>query len=893
MPGSSYLKVSHLKIAFASGKPEQNRAMVERLTAFRPELPMYVVAEFEPAFGRWIPWHVYRPLKENLAAIRAELGQRRIEAAYVALAAGTAYAPMRIAAVLLAAGKLTAWDEEMRRVRVRDYPGYVLRSREAELARARKWLHRIAHPGEAAVPVRARVAQAYGLIASRLRAPAREKPMGGVVPLATGVTVVVPSRDGRELLASLLPPLLPQLQSGELIVVDNGSSDGTVEWLAHQYPAVRVICTEAPLSFARAVNAGIVEARFTRTLLLNNDMIVEPGFIAALDSTFDEVPELYCATAQIFFPPGIRREETGKAVWRRENPLDFPVRCDDPHPGEDLTWVLYGSGGCSLFDTAKLRAMGGVCEVYHPAYVEDMDFGYRAWKRGWPSVFRAGARVEHRHRATTSRFFTARQLDFFVERNYLRFLIHAIGDGGLFRTLWSDAIRRLQLMAMNGSEAAKDALGDVPNIGPRPGSASGLLSEPEILALGNGDVACFPGGAVFPGGARREAAQTVLIASPCLPFPLSHGGAVRIFNLLVRAARDYNVVLMAFCDELATPPRELLEVCREVVLVRRRGSHYRGNTSRPDMVEEFESDTFRACLKQTAARWRASIVQLEFTWMAQYAGAYPAAKTILVEHDITFDLKEQLLRTTEETGAALLEARSQLAKWRLFETRAWRQVDRVVVMSHKDAQTAAGAPVEVIPNGVDCERFTPSAAAPESKRLLFIGSFAHLPNLLALDFFLREVWPRLGSGYTLHVIAGARPDYYREFHRGSVRVDLEQPGIECEGFVADVRDAYRCAELVLAPLTASAGTNIKVLEAMAMGRVVVATTAGLNGLDLSPGRDVIREDDPAAIASSIQALCADPARRRAMEVAARETVASCYDWNAIAERQRSLYSGII
>jgi glycosyltransferase involved in cell wall biosynthesis len=543
--------------------------------------------------------------------------------------------------------------------------------------------------------------------------------------------------------------------------------------------------------------------------------------------------------------------------------------------------VLYGSGGCSLFDTVKLREMGGVAEVYDPAYVEDMDFGYRAWKRGWPSVFRAGAKVEHRHRATTSRFFSARELDFFVERNYLRFLIHAVGDAALFRALWLDAVRRLQLLAMQGNEAAGDALAGIPAIGPKPSPARGMLSETEILALGNGDIACFPGRGAGGG-------KTVVIASPCLPFPLSHGGAVRIFNLMSRAAGTCNQVLIAFCDELATPPPELLEICVEVVLVRRRGSHYRKRTERPDTVEEFESETFRACLKQTAARWRADIVQLEFTWMAQYAGAYPAAKTVLVEHDITFDLKEQLLATSGETGAALLETRSQLAKWKRFETRAWRGCDRVVVMSAKDARTV-GARAAILPNGVDCERFRPHPGEPEPKRLLFIGSFAHLPNLLALRFFLDEVWPLLKPGYTLHVIAGPRPDYYREFHRTSVTVDLEQPGIELEGFVADVRDAYRRAEIVLAPLTASAGTNIKVLEAMAMGRVVVATPAGLNGLELSPGTDVILAVDAAAMASEIEALSADPARRKGIEGRARAAVESRYDWNAIAALQARMY----
>ena len=196
--------------------------------------------------------------------------------------------------------------------------------------------------------------------------------------------------------------------------------------------------------------------------------------------------------------------------------------------------------------------------------------------------------------------------------------------------------------------------------------------------------------------------------------------------------------------------------------------------------------------------------------MAQYAGAYPAAKTILVEHDITFDLKEQLLAISDASGAALLEMQQQLDKWRRFETTAWGVVNCVAVMSDKDAKTAAASKViAVIPNGVDCERFRPSAVEPEPKRLLFIGSFAHLPNLLALEFLLREVWPLARTRAThCMLIAGARPEYFREFHRASVTLDpWNSPASNAEGFVADVRDAYSRAELVLAPLTASAGTN--------------------------------------------------------------------------------------
>ena len=362
-----------------------------------------------------------------------------------------------------------------------------------------------------------------------------------------------------------------------------------------------------------------------------------------------------------------------------------------------------------------------------------------------------------------------------------------------------------------------------------------------------------------------------------------------MFNLMSRAAAEYDQVLITFADQLQSPPAELLEICTEVVQVKRIGSHARPSTHRPDAVEEFDSTSFQAAIRQTVAKWKPALAQLEFTQMAQYATDCAPARTLLVEHDITLDLYQQLLAQAEDW-----ETRRQWERWVQFETEAWRNVDCVVTMSEKDRSSVSGAKrCTALANGVDLQRFQASAEEPEPVRLLFIGSFGHLPNLLALDYFLREVWPRIQQLHpALHIIAGARHQYFEDLHGSRVRLPINHPGIAVDGFVSDVRPAYRRASIVIAPLLASAGTNIKIMEAMAMGKAIVSTPGGVNGLDVRSGEDLVVAATAQEFAAAIVRLSQDAGGRKRLELAARRTAEQKYGWDAIALRQAELYESL-
>lgn len=393
------------------------------------------------------------------------------------------------------------------------------------------------------------------------------------------------------------------------------------------------------------------------------------------------------------------------------------------------------------------------------------------------------------------------------------------------------------------------------------------------------------GDRVFDGRQPTAGRRRIAVLSPYLPYPLSHGGAVRIYNLLRETAREFDVELFAFTEGATPEFGPLLDFCVRIVLVAKpRYREPRWSTLLPPEVHEYRSPAMRRALAREHTTFGFEALQVEYTQLAEYGG------DVLVEHDITFDLFGQIARR-EQT----LAARWDWLRWRRFEQRMVRRFGRAIVMSEKDADMlGAGAHCSVIENGVDLARYS---AAPETagQRLLFIGSFRHFPNIAAYRFFAERVWPLLLDKFpecSVTVVCG--PDhltYWRSFTDSPE--PSPDPRIRMLGFVADVRPLYAEANLVLAPTTVSAGTNIKVLEAMAMRRAVVSTTTGCAGLGLLHGHSVWVGDSPEAFAAGVATLLTDAERRSQMAEAAYLHAVRNFDWQAIGEKQRALLRDIL
>jgi ribosomal-protein-alanine acetyltransferase len=385
---------------------------------------------------------------------------------------------------------------------------------------------------------------------------------------------------------------------------------------------------------------------------------------------------------------------------------------------------------------------------------------------------------------------------------------------------------------------------------------------------------------VFDGRPLREGKPRIAVLTPYFPFPLSHGGAVRIYNLLREGSKDFDIFLFSFAEKsINVSGSPVLDFCSKVVAFPNpRYREPRWSSVHPPEVNEFFSPYVDSVIRAIREQFALKVMQVEYTQMAPYQG------DILVEHDVTFDLHEQVA-----ASEGSLRSKWDLARWRRFERKAVQSYTRVVTMSEKDRELLRNAAnIRVIPNGVDLKRFQPQPESP-GKQILFVGSFRHFPNVVAFRWFLEKVWPEVTGkveGVRFVTIAGPNPELYYQPNPSANNVELH-------GFVSDVRSFYANSNVVIVPTQVSAGTNLKVLESMACERAVVSTTSGCGGLGLQHGVDVWIADDPASFAGAIELLLKDDNRRRRMAENGRQKVEKVYDWRTMGRLQSALWNELV
>src|SRR5262245_18812770 len=253
-------------------------------------------------------------------------------------------------------------------------------------------------------------------------------------PDSTKTTIIIVNWDGKHLLAECLPAVIDAVKhdgvNHDILVVDNGSTDGSIDFIRQNFPCVGILKLDRNYGFAEGNNRGIAETRTGIVVLLNNDMVVDPGFLRPLTEAFSD-DSVFAVTSQIFFQDQTRRrEETGKTRARFERGV-FYVWHDDIQPGDEAANtvpVVWAGGGSCAIDRNKFLAIGGFDPLFHPFYVEDTDVSYQAWKRGWKCLLAPASRVIQKHRSTSKPRFGEDFVENTIRKNQYLFIWKNVTD---------------------------------------------------------------------------------------------------------------------------------------------------------------------------------------------------------------------------------------------------------------------------------------------------------------------------------------------------------------------------------------------------------------------------------------------------------------------------------
>ena len=720
----------------------------------------------------------------------------------------------------------------------------------------------------------------------------------------SAASVVIPNWNGKDLLEKYLSSVIEALAGNpknEIIVVDNGSSDGSAEFVRSRFPQVKVIPLQENLGFGGGCNAGVRAATNDIVVLLNSDMRVAPGFLAPLLEGFGD-PDVFSVSCQIFFSdPKKVREETGLTqAWWQDGGLRVRHRND---PAIDRAYpCFYGGGGSCAFDRRKFLELGGFDPLLEPFYLEDTDLGYMAWKRGWKVLYEPRSVVYHEHRGTIGKRFSEVQIQAVLKKNFLLFCWKNIHEwrrlsAHLFFA-WAGAILAVLFGDVQGRPnpaALWRAFRQLPQAirSRRRARSLARISDTEAFRRPMGGYYRDRFDQIDQNPERLR----VLFVSPYPICPPVHGGGVFMYQTLREMAKlaEVHVVELLDFEGQEKDNEELRRFCASAEWIVRPSGATRGFGSlMPHAVREFENDDLEWLIHRQAYLKKIDVLQLEYTPLAQYHGDYGRIATALFEHDIYF---QSIGRGVGHMLGLKSEFKARIEYLRAlrYELRTLPDFDQVQVCTPANREYLLSFRPDLAPKlraglraGIDAAHYEYRPCGREPLTMLFVGSFRHDPNRVALDWFIGLVFPviRQRQPEARLIIVGSDPPPAHAYADAAGRLEML-------GYVNDVREPLARYAVFVCPILSGSGVRVKLLEAFAAGIPVVSTYVGAEGLTHDDGELCGLADDPAAFAERVLTVFERPDVGREMAARARAEVESNWDMAAITEKLVGSYREIV
>ena len=381
----------------------------------------------------------------------------------------------------------------------------------------------------------------------------------------------------------------------------------------------------------------------------------------------------------------------------------------------------------------------------------------------------------------------------------------------------------------------------------------------------------------------------ILFLSTWFPFPPDNGSKLRVYHLLRALHQRHQVTLLSFAFGTADPSdvENLSDCCTEVQVVyrdpfERRQLERAGRFFSLAPVVTRPWPDLQAAVDRLYAQTTFDVVIASTSTMAAYAlRADPSTRKVIEEHNSFSRWMYERYRSQQQP-IQRLRCWVSWQKARAYESRLFRQIDLCTMVSAQDqAATLAlvslkHTRVEVVPNGVDCTLNRPGLFEVRPATLVYNGALTYSANYDAVYFFLSAIYPliRQTAPEVTFTITGST----KGVDRSGLPLDAS---VTLSGFVDDIRSVVGSSAVCVVPLRQGSGTRLKILEAMALGTPVIATTKGAEGLEVVSGEQLLIANAPHEFARLTVQLLQDDTLRKRLAAQARRFVEQRHDWQPI------------
>ena len=382
-------------------------------------------------------------------------------------------------------------------------------------------------------------------------------------------------------------------------------------------------------------------------------------------------------------------------------------------------------------------------------------------------------------------------------------------------------------------------------------------------------------------------------------WPPNTGGRLRSFNILAELAREHEVSVFTthLPGEDGTVLARHLPHCKRIESFPFAAPKFRDPrfplmlarswlSTMPVDVYKHRVPALRTAVEELLASGQIDLCVADFAVAVPNVPLQGPVPVMFFSHNVEYQILKRLAQAQTDPLRRLLLG-IEWRKMRRYEAEVCLKARLTVAVSAHDRvlhqADAAGAVIHDVPTGVDVGYFKANGTAEEPAELVFTGSMDWHPNEDAIRHFIDDILPavRREVPQVQLTVVGRNPS-------SGLRRDAEQAGVRVTGTVDDVRPYIDAAAVYVVPLRIGGGTRLKVFEALSMGKAVVSTGVGVEGLPLAPGEHYLKADDPQAFASAVVTLLRDPDRRHALGDAGRQLTHERYAWPRVA-REFGMY----